>query len=472
MRNLIIILVCWMSCVAMVAQDSVRLYVDTMKVEDLVAPPSAEDFYLLELLSEQSKEIARREDSVHQHRLAMDTTTIVPLHLGYADSLKIVEQLRRQKGTTPLCLPLLYRPQQPLHFRPLEYSAKVDTTMPVFPSYVAKSPRQEVRRYLTTHAAGLYVGQVNSDKLMRDIDENEETKSSVYELQVPEKSLIKDVETDRQEYLNRLKNQRNPWFKELTLLMQFTQNYVSSNWYEGGNSSFSMYGSAKGVFKYDDKKRIAWDNVFEWNEGLATNSGDTIHRINTSEDLFRIYSKLGVKVKDKLYTSFSVEYRSQVLPTYKTNSTDKKTSFCTPIRFDLALGLDYKPVKGLSIVAAPAAYKMVYANDTAHVSATSFGIEKGENIFHKFGASVRLEWVWKPLREISLETKFYAYKSYLDKSGEVDLEVNCDFLINRFMSARVKLHPRYDSSRILEGEGKAKMQFKELISIGFSHKFH
>lgn len=470
MRNLIIILVCWMSCVAMVAQDSARLYVDTMNVGDLVSPPSAEDFYLLELLNEQSKEIARREDSLHQLRLAMDTTTIVPLHLGYADSLKIQEQLRRQKGVTPLCLPQLYQPQRPLRFRPLVYSAKVDTAAPLFRPFIAKSPRQEVRRYLTTHAAGLYAGTVNPDKVMRDVDA--ETKSSVYELQVPEKSLIKDVEADRQEYLNRLKNQRNPWFKELTLLIQFTQNYVSSNWYEGGNSSFSMYGSAKGVLKYDDKKRIAWDNVFEWNEGLATNSGDTIHRINTSEDLFRLYSKLGVKVKDKLYTSFSVEYRSQVLPTYKTNSIDKKTTFCTPIRFDLALGLDYKPVKGLSIVAAPAAYKMVYANDTAHVSVTSLGIEEGKNAFHKFGASVRLEWVWKPLREISLETKFYAYKSYLDKSGEVDLELNCDFLINRFMSARVKLHPRYDSTRKLEGEDHAKMQFKELISIGFSHKFH
>lgn len=471
MRNLIIILVCWMSCVAMVAQDSARLYVDTMNVGDLVSPPSAEDFYLLELLNEQSKEIARREDSLHKLRLAMDTTTIVPLHLGYADSLKVAEHLRQQRGLTPLCLPPLYHPQPPLHFRPLEYSAKADTAKPLFLSFEAKSVRQEARRYITIHAADLYVGTMNPDKVMNDVEE--ETKSSVYELQVPEKSLIKDVEADRQEYLNRLKNQRNPWFKELTLLMQFTQNYVSSNWYEGGNSSFSMYGSAKGVLKYDDKKRIAWDNVFEWNEGFATNSGDTVHLFNTSEDLFRLYSKLGVKLKDKLYGSFSVEYRSQVLPTYKTNSkTEKKTTFCTPIRFDLALGLDYKPVKGLSIVAAPAAYKMVYANDTAHVSATSFGIAEGEKAFHKFGASVRVEWVWKPLREVSLETKLYAYKSYLDKSGEVDLEVNCDFIINRFMSARVKLHPRYDSSRKLEGEEKAKMQFKELISIGFSHKFH
>ena len=54
----------------------------------------------------------------------------------------------------------------------------------------------------------------------------------------------------------------------------------------------------------------------------------------------------------------------------------------------------------------------------------------------------------------------------------MDWEVTCDFIINRYMSARLTLHPRYDSSAIQEGDTHAKMQFKELISIGFAHKFY
>ena len=54
---------------------------------------------------------------------------------------------------------------------------------------------------------------------------------------------------------------------------------------------------------------------------------------------------------------------------------------------------------------------------------------------------------------------------------ELDLEVNCDFIINRFFSARVMLHPRYDNTVIYTGDEKAKMQFRELLSIGFAHKF-
>ena len=84
-------------------------------------------------------------------------------------------------------------------------------------------------------------------------------------------------------------------------------------------------------------------------------------------------------------------------------------------------------------------------------------------------SSVRVEYVWKPVREVALETKFYTYTNY--KHVEIDLEVNCDFIINRFMSARLTLHPRYDSSVIMKGDERAKIQFRELLSIGFAHKF-
>ena len=70
---------------------------------------------------------------------------------------------------------------------------------------------------------------------------------------------------------------------------------------------------------------------------------------------------------------------------------------------------------------------------------------------------------------MNIESKFYLYTNY--QNVEVDLEVNCDFIINRFLSARLMLHPRYDSTVIKEGDTKAKMQFRELLSIGFSHRF-
>ena len=85
------------------------------------------------------------------------------------------------------------------------------------------------------------------------------------------------------------------------------------------------------------------------------------------------------------------------------------------------------------------------------------------------GSSIRIKYKYAPLREIVLETEFYFYTNY--KKVEIDWQTTCNFIINRFMTTRVSLHPRFDNTYIASGETKAKLQFKELLSIGFSHTF-
>jgi hypothetical protein len=80
-----------------------------------------------------------------------------------------------------------------------------------------------------------------------------------------------------------------------------------------------------------------------------------------------------------------------------------------------------------------------------------------------------VEWKWKPLREIELESKFYFFTNY--KQIETELELDVDFIINRYLSAKLLLHPRYDGTIENVKDKKEKLQFKELISIGFSHTF-
>ena len=133
--------------------------------------------------------------------------------------------------------------------------------------------------------------------------------------------------------------------------------------------------------------------------------------------------------------------------------------------------MDYKPIKGLSINVSPATYKMVYAlkTDASKVNVTDYGIEEGERSLNELGSSLRVDWKWRPLREIEVEANFYFFTNY--KRIETELELDVDFIINRYLSAKVMLHPRYDSTTEVTSEQKSKMQFKELISIGFSHTF-
>ena len=283
-----------------------------------------------------------------------------------------------------------------------------------------------------------------------------------------ERSWIKDAEEDRNDVLRAIREMRTPWRKEATVMLQVTQNYVSPNWYQGGSSSFAGLGIAKGQIGYYGE-RFTWENTGEWRIGASTISADSLHKVNTTDDLLRLYSKANVRIVPKVFASLSGEIETRLLPTYKSNSDTLKSGPFSPFRFNAAFGIDYKPVKNLSISVSPLSYKVVHIMDTARVRVTDYGLQAGERTQHNIGSSVRIEYTWKPVREVSLESKFYMYTNY--HNVELDLEVNCDFIINRFMSARLMLHPRYDSSVIMKGDTRARMQFRELLSIGFAHKF-
>ena len=283
-----------------------------------------------------------------------------------------------------------------------------------------------------------------------------------------EKSWVKDEVEDRNDVLQAIRNMRSPWRREATVMLQITQNYVTSNWYQGGSSSFAGLGIAKGQVCYISD-RFTWENTGEWRIGGSTVSADSLHKVNTTDDLFRIYSKANLRIVPKLFTSISAEIETRLLPTYKSNSMELKSAPFSPFRFNAAFGIDYKPVKNLSISVSPVSYKVIHIADTARVLSTDYGLEAGQRTQHNIGSSVRVEYTWKPVREVALETKFFCYTNY--HHVELDLEVNCDFIINRFLSARLMLHPRYDSSVIMTGDTHAKIQFRELLSVGFAHKF-
>ena len=286
---------------------------------------------------------------------------------------------------------------------------------------------------------------------------------------VIEKSWVKDAEEDRNDVLRAIRDMKTPWRKEATLMVQVTQNYVTPNWYQGGSSSFAGLLIAKGQIGYYTE-RFTWENTGEWRAGASTVSADSLHKVNTTDDLLRLYSKANLRIAPKIFTSVSAEIETRLLPTYKSNSMELKSGPFSPFRFNAALGLDFKPVANLSISVSPLSYKVIHIMDTARVKGTDYGLEIGQRTQHNVGSSVRIEYLWKPVREVALETKFYAYTNY--RHVELDLEVNCDFIINKWLSARLTLHPRYDTSVIMEGDTHAKIQFRELLSLGFAHKFH
>lgn len=350
----------------------------------------------------------------------------------------------------PLCMYLMYVPTT--------FPSLSDTTK--YNEYTVPAIRAKARRYITTHHANYYTAVSDTNRL----------KTMVLDHIDVQRAIVRDLEEDRLDIERALRYKNSPWRKELNLSLQVTQNYASENWYQGSANSFAMLASAKGKLNYK-KDNISWENVGEWRAGINTVSGDSLRVVNTTDDLFRLNSKFGYQVHKCWYISSVAEFRTNLMNNWRKNKQELSAGFLTPARFTLGVGIDYKPLKGLDINISPGTYKAVYALNTNpdRVNVADYGIEVGKSALHEFGSSVRVDWKWQPLREIIVEANFYFFTNY--KRVETELEVDVDFIINRFLSAKLMLHPRYDSTVEVSPDSKTKIQFKEFISIGFSHTF-
>lgn len=259
------------------------------------------------------------------------------------------------------------------------------------------------------------------------------------------------------------------WNRQATAMLQFTQNYISKNWHQGGNNNIAILGGVNGRFNYDNKKNLQWENFAEWRLGFNSVEGDTTRFLNTSDDVIRATSKLGIKAGGNWFYSANMDFSTNFFNSYRgINSQQVKATFLTPVRFNFGVGMDYKYKKLLSLYVSPLTYKFVYANDTLKVNQNSFGIPKGQKMLNQFGSSFTVRNSISPSREVQIDSKLYFYTNY--EKVEVDWEIVGNFTINRFLSTRLLINPRYDNTVILKKGEKAKVQIKELLTFGLSYR--
>lgn len=392
---------------------------------------SDSDVLLLELVAQQGRELHR--DTLVMH-----------------DSVVVVCDTMWKRYPHPLCLPLMYVP---------ELLPSLSDTTPKNPYSIA-AIRRNARRYITMYHADLYTA-VSDPNRLKDVEIGHGK---------VQRAIVRDIQEDALDAARALRDMNSPWRRQANLSLQLTQNYATENWHQGAANAFAMLWAAKAFANYN-KGNLSWENNAEWRVGVSTVSGDTLRKMNTTDDIFQIYSKFGYQVHKHWYVSMFADFRTNFFPNFQKNSNHLNTTFLTPIRYNMGLGIDYKPLKGLSVNISPVTYKLTYAlnTDVERIDVNELGIETGCNMLNEVGSSVRVEWKWRPLREIELETKFYFFTNY--KKVETELEIDVDFYINKYMSAKILLHPRYDGTVESTTDYKSRLQFKELISVGFAHTF-
>jgi hypothetical protein len=265
--------------------------------------------------------------------------------------------------------------------------------------------------------------------------------------------------------------QLGPWQYKASSMAQFSESAITPNWYQGGNSNLAVLGILSGQLTYNDQKNIQWDNTAEWRLGFNSVAGDTIHWLSTNDDILRINSKLGVKAGGNFFYSGSVDFSTQFFNSYKgINSLDLKASFLAPFRLNIGVGLDYKYEKIFSLMLSPFSYKYIYVNTVTGIDPNLFGVKTGQNVLSEIGSSLKAIYSYPITHEIQLDSKLSFYTNY--QKVEIDWEVVCNMTINRFLSTRISLNPRYDNTVIEKDGSLAKVQCKQLLSVGFSHKFY
>jgi hypothetical protein len=261
------------------------------------------------------------------------------------------------------------------------------------------------------------------------------------------------------------------WTKKGDGYLQFMQNYVSGNWYKGGESNYSAVGSLTLEANYDNKNKWKWDNKLEMKLGFLTSRDDSLHKFKANEDLLRFTSKVGLEAAKNWYYTFQLLTYTQFTRGFKSNDKKVYSDFMSPFVLNLGLGMDYKVAtknKKLNgtVNLSPIAVNYRYV-DRLDLS-TSYGLEEGKHSLVDLGSQVTADLTWKINDVVSWKSRLYAFTSY--KRTEIEWENTFSLRVSKYISANLFLFPRFDDSSNKDDD-LGYLQFKEYSSIGFTYGF-
>ena len=255
--------------------------------------------------------------------------------------------------------------------------------------------------------------------------------------------------------------------------LQFMQNYVSNNWYKGGESNYAAVGALTLEANYDNKSKWKWENKLELKLGFQTSPSDTVHKFKTNEDLIRLTSKVGLQAAKNWYYTLQVLAYTQFSRGFKANNEQVFSDFMSPFNMSVGLGMDYKVTalnKRLTgtINISPLAINYRYVDRTS--LAASFGVktDRHTHSLTDFGSQLTASLEWNISDNVKWKTRLFGFTSY--HRMELEWENTFTLKVSRFISANIFLFPRFDDANNYDDD-LGYWQFKEYSSLGFSYSF-
>lgn len=272
-----------------------------------------------------------------------------------------------------------------------------------------------------------------------------------------------------------MERDRINWLHDAKASLHFSQAYVSPNWYQGGNNSLSLQINLYWDVQLNQifHPNLLFDNVISYKLGLTSTPQDKYHKYAISEDLFQWNLKAGVKAFEHWFYSATIQFKTQLLNNYGSDSMVRAASFLSPGDFNAGLGMTYNKVNKKKTVKfnasiSPISYNLKTCID-ASVDAAQFNIKSGRKTANEIGSNAELTLDWALCKNISYKSRLFLFSNY--KYFQGDWENTLSFNINRFLSTQIYCHLRYDSSSDLSSGKWHHWMLKEILSFGFSYAF-
>lgn len=246
-----------------------------------------------------------------------------------------------------------------------------------------------------------------------------------------------------------------------------------TNWAAGGQSSVALSGLLNLYAHYKMDNHL-WENFLDLGYGSLKQGKNDWWK---TDDKIDFASKYGYKIAKNLYLAGLLNFKTQFANGYNyPNDSVKISGFMSPGYLIGAIGVDYVPGENFTVFIAPIAGKMTFVSDQALSDSGAFGVSRGEHVLAEFGSYMRVFLKVNLMENISLQTKLDLFSNYLHNPQNIDVswETLLDMKINKFFAATLSTHLVYDDDieiQVDDRKIKSKVQFKEVLAIGFSYKF-
>ena len=251
----------------------------------------------------------------------------------------------------------------------------------------------------------------------------------------------------------------------------FNQAYFS-NWISGGESALTLLYGLDYNFNYSDRNGLVWDTNLLLSIGTTYISGSKF--LKKADDRFQINSLVGKQINQFWNYSGFLNFKTQLLPGFRfynqgdNEMRERVSQFLSPAILQGGLGFYYKKTDSFWLNLSPVSARVIlvskkYTKDLEN-DAKYFGVDFDKRAKYFFGALISGFYKKEIMQNIILESKYSTYINYLEKTKNVDFELdtNLRFKVNSKISGNFILHLLYDDDLL------GKLQVRELLGLGIN----